>query len=116
MYKAVVIEDIHIHIRGQLHAVRMSSYKRNILGILGDTHARDGGISQRDIAKATSTSEKTIGARDLQVTTQGALDKRILWSVNIEKPILAHNSRKGQHKPPHGCDHEILMLDLAKFI
>ena len=37
----------------------MSSDKRVILDILGGTHARDGGIQQRDIAKATSTSEKT---------------------------------------------------------
>jgi hypothetical protein len=36
------------------------------------------GSTQRDIAKATSTSEKTVGARNLQVTTQGALEKRIL--------------------------------------
>ena len=78
MYKAVVIEDIPIHIRSQLQDVRMSSDKRNILDILGGMYASDGGMQQRDIAKATSTSGKTSGARDLQVTIQGALDKRIL--------------------------------------
>ena len=94
MYKAVVIEDIHIHIRGQLHAVRMSSYKRNILGILGDTHARDGGISQRDIAKATSTSEKTTRVRNLQGTMHRTLDNRIMRSMNNVKQIMAPNPRK----------------------
>ena len=68
MYKAVVIEDIPIHIWSQLHVVRMSLDKRNVLDILGGTHARNGGIQQWDIAKATSTSGKTSGTRDLQVT------------------------------------------------
>ena len=93
MYKTVVIKDIHIHIRSHLH-VSMSSDKRIILDILGGTLARDGGIQQRDIAKATSTSEKTTRARNLQGTTQGALDKRILRPVNNVKQILAPNSRK----------------------
>ena len=94
MYKAVVIGDIPIHIQSQLHVFRMSTDKRNILNILGGTHARDGGITQRDIEKATSASEKTIRARNLQGTMQGALDKRILRPVNNVKQILAHNSRK----------------------
>ena len=68
MYKVIVIKDIQIHTRGQLHVVRMSLDKGNILDILGGTHAHDGGIHQRDIAKATSASRKTTGARDLQVT------------------------------------------------
>ena len=93
MYKAVVIKDIHIHIRSHLN-VSMSSDKRIILDILGGTLARDGRIQQRDIAKATSTSEKTTRARNLQGTTQGALDKRILRPVNNVKQILAPNSRK----------------------
>ena len=63
----------------------MSSDKRNVLDILGGAHARDGGIQQWHIAKATSTSKKSTGARDLKVTTQGALDERILRSVNILK-------------------------------
>ena len=78
MYKAVVIKDMHIHIESQLHVVYMSSDKRIILDILGGTHARDGRIQQRDIAKATSTSEETTRVRNLQGITQGALDKRIL--------------------------------------
>jgi hypothetical protein len=44
--------------------------------------------TQRDIAKAISTSEKTARARNLQVTTQGALDKRILQqnlALNLEE-------------------------------
>ena len=94
MYKAVVIKDIHIHIQSHLHVVSMSSDKRIILDILGGTHAHDGGIQQRDIAKATSSSEKTTRARNLQGTTQGALDKRILWPVNNVKQIPAPNSRK----------------------
>ena len=57
MYKAIVIKDIHIHIQSHLHVVSMSLDKRIILDILGGTLARDGGIQQRDIAKATSTSE-----------------------------------------------------------
>ena len=44
----------------------MSLDKRNIIDILGGTHARDGRIPQRDIEKATSTSEKTTGTRNLQ--------------------------------------------------
>ena len=94
MYKAVVIKDIHIHIQSHLHVVSMSSDKRIILDILGGTLARDGRIQQRDIAKATSTSEKTTRARNVQGTTQGALDKRILQPVNNVKQILALNSRK----------------------
>ena len=94
MYKAVVIKDIQIHIQSQLHAVRKGSDKRNIKDILGVTHACDGGIPQQDIAKATSTSEKTTRARDLKVATQGALDKRMLRSVNIVKQNLALNSRQ----------------------
>ena len=86
----------------------MSSDKRNIADILGGTHARDGGISQRDIPKATSTSEKTTRARNLQGTMQGALDKRILRPVNNVKQILALNSRKAYYKSPDGCDHENL--------
>ena len=82
MYKAVVIKDIHIHIQSHLHVVSMSSDKRIILDILGGTLARDGRIQQQDIAKATSTSEKTTRARNLQGTMQGALDKRILRPVN----------------------------------
>ena len=78
MYKEVVIKDLRIHIQSQLHVVSRSSDKRIILDILGGTHARDGVIHQRDIVKATSTSGKTSRARDLQVTIQGALDKRIL--------------------------------------
>ena len=58
MYKAVVIEDIPIHIWGRLHVVPMSSDKRNILDIPGGTHACDGGLLQWDIAKATSMSGK----------------------------------------------------------
>ena len=92
--KAVVIKDIHIHIQSHLHVVSMSSDKRIILDILGGTLARDGRIQQRDIAKATSTSEKTTRARNLQGTTQGALDKRILRPMNNVKQILAPNSRK----------------------
>ena len=95
MYKTVVIEDIPIHMRGKLHVARMSSDKSNIVDIPGGTHARDGRLQQRNIAKAISMSGKTSGVRNLQMATQGALDKRILRSVNIEKPILAHNSRKG---------------------
>ena len=114
MYKAVVIEDIQIHIRDQLHDVRMSSDKRIILYILGGTHARDGGIQQQDIAKATSTLEKTIRVRNLQGMMQGALDKRIRRPVNNVKQILALNPRKAQYKSPGGCDHEILRLELAK--
>ena len=68
--------------------------KRNITDILGVTYPHDGGIQQWGIAKATSMSEKTTRVRDLQVTTQGALDKRILRSVNIVKQNLAPNSRK----------------------
>ena len=94
MYIAVVIEDIPIHIQSQLHVVSMSLDKRNIIDILGGTFARDGGIQQRDIEKATSTSKKTTRARNLQGTTQGALDKRILRLVNIVKQILTLNSRK----------------------
>ena len=78
MYKAVVIKDIPIHMRGQLHVVHKCSDKGNIADILGGAHARDGGIQQRGITKATSMSEKTTRARNLQGTTQGALDKRIL--------------------------------------
>ena len=77
MYKAVVIEDIQIHIQSILHAVSMSSDKRNIPYILGGMYASDGGMQQRDIAKATSSSKITIGARDLQGITQGAPDRRI---------------------------------------
>ena len=77
MYKAVVIKDIHIHIHSHLHIVSRSSDKRIILDILGDTHAHDGRIQQRYIAKATSSSEKTTRARNLQGMTQGALDRRI---------------------------------------
>ena len=69
MYKAVVIKDIHIHIQSHLHVVSMSSDKRIILDILGGTLARGGRIQQRDITKATSTSEKTTRARNLQRTT-----------------------------------------------
>ena len=94
MYKTVVIKDIQIHTQSQLHVVSMRSDKRIILDILGGTLARDGRIQQRDIAKATSTSEKTTRARNLQGTTQGALDKRILRPVNNVKQILAPNSRK----------------------
>ena len=94
MYKVVVIKDIQIHIQSQLHVVSMSSDKRIILDILGGRLARDGGIQQQDIAKATSTSEKTTRARNLQGTMQGALDKRILRPVNNVKQILALNSRK----------------------
>lgn len=94
MYKAAVIKDIPIHMRGQLHDVHKSSDKRNIADILGDVHPRDGGIQQRGIAKATPAAGKTTRVRDLQMATQGALDKRILQSVNIDKPILAQNSRK----------------------
>ena len=94
MYKAVVIKDIQIHIQSHLHVVSMSSDKRIILDILGGTLARDGGIQQRDIAKATSTSEKTTRARNLQGTMQGALDKRILRPVIKVKQILGLNSRK----------------------
>ena len=72
----------------------MSLDKGIILDILGGTLARDGGIQQRDIAKASSTSEKTSRARNLQGTTQGALDKRIPRPVKNVKQILAHNSRK----------------------
>ena len=72
----------------------MSSDKRNIPDILASTHARDGEITQRDIANATLMSGKTSGARNLQMATQGALDKRILQSVNIVKQNLALNSRK----------------------
>ena len=63
----------------------MSSDKRIILDILGGTLARDGGIQQRDLAKAISTSEKTTRARNLQGTMQGALDKRILRPMNNVK-------------------------------
>ena len=94
MYKAIVIKDIHIHIQSNLHVVSMSSDKRIILDILGGKLARDGGIQQRDIAKATSTSEKTTRARNVQGTTQGALDKRILRPMNNVKQIPAPNSRK----------------------
>ena len=94
MYKTIVIKDIHIHIQSHLHVVSMSSDKRIILDILGGTLARDGGIQQRDIAKATSASEKTTRTRNLQGTMQGALDKRILRPVNNVKQILAPNSRK----------------------
>ena len=94
MYKTVVIKDIHIHIQSHLHVVSMSSDKRNIADILGGAHARDGGIQQRDIAKATSMSGKTSGMRALKVMVQGALDKRILRSMNIVKQILALNLRK----------------------
>ena len=76
MYKAVVIKDLRIHIQSQLHVVSRSSDKRIILDILGGTHAHDGRIQQRDIAKATSSSEKTTRARNLQGTTQGALDMK----------------------------------------
>ena len=114
MYKAVIIKYIKIHIQSQSHVVSMSSDKRIILDILGDTHARDGGIQQRDIAKATSSSEKTTRARNLQGTTQGALDKRILGPVNNVKQILSPNSRKAYYKSLDGCDHEILRLELAK--
>ena len=72
----------------------MSPDKRIILDILGGTLARDGRIQQRDIAKATSMSEKTTRARNLQGTMQGGLDKRILRPVNNVKQILASNSRK----------------------
>jgi hypothetical protein len=78
----------------------------------------DGGeIQQRDIAKATPTSEKTFGARNLQGTTQGALDKRILRSVSIVQQNLALNLKKGggKFRTPGGCDHENLMLELVKF-
>ena len=85
MYKAVVIEDTPLHMRGHLHDVHMSSHKRNIIDILGGTHARDVGIQQRDIVKATSTSKITTGARDLHVTAQGGLDMRIPRSVNSVK-------------------------------
>ena len=94
MYKLVVIKDIHIHIQSHLHVVNMNSNERIILDILGGTLARDGGIQQRDIAKATSTSEKTTTVRNMRGTTQGALDKRILRPVNNVKQILASNSRK----------------------
>ena len=52
------------------------------LDTLGGTQARGGGIQQWDIAIATSMSEKTTEARQLQVTTQGTLDIRIMCSVN----------------------------------
>jgi hypothetical protein len=45
-------------------------------------------------SKGYITSEKTTGARNLQETTQGALDKRILWSVNTVKQNLALISKK----------------------
>ena len=64
MYKTVVIEDIPIHMRGKLYAARMSSDKSNIVDIPGGTHARDGRLQQRNIAKATSASVKTSGARN----------------------------------------------------
>ena len=108
MYKAVVIKDIHIHIQSHLHVLSMSSDKRIILDILGGTLAHDGGIQQRDIEKATSTSKKTTRARNLQGTTQGALNKRIQRSVNNVKQILALNSRKASYESPDGCDHENL--------
>ena len=94
MYRAVVIKDIHIHIQSHLHVVSMSSDKRIILDILGGTLARDGRIQQRDTTKATSTSEKTTRATNLQGTTHGALDKRVLRPVNNVKQILTLNSRK----------------------
>ena len=59
-----------------MHVVSRSSDKRIILDILGGTHACDGRIQQQDIAKATSSSEKTTRARNLQGTTQGALDMK----------------------------------------
>ena len=48
---------------------------------LGGAQARGKELHNEDIAKATSTSEKTFGARNLQGTMQGVLDKRILRSV-----------------------------------
>ena len=83
MYKAVVIKDILIHVQSQLHVVSMSSDKRIILDILGGTPARDGGIQQQDIAKATTTLEKTHEAWHLHVMMHGALHMRIMRSVTI---------------------------------
>ena len=94
MYKVVVIKDLRIHIQSQLHAVSLSLDKRKTLDILGGTHACDGGIQQWDIAKATSASGETTRIRNLEGTTQGALDKRITRPVNNVKQTLAPNSRK----------------------
>ena len=73
MYKAVVIKDILIHMRGQLHVFHKSSDKRNIADILGGAHARDGGIQQWDIAKATSMSGKTSRVRKFASGDAGCL-------------------------------------------
>ena len=50
--------------------------------MLSGTQARGGRIQQRDIAKATSTLEKTGEAWYLHESTRRILDKRILWSVD----------------------------------
>ena len=63
--------------------------------MLGGTQARGGGIQQRDIAKATSTSEKTAEVGYLQETTRGILDKRILRSVDTLVQNLVFDERRG---------------------
>ena len=64
----------------QQRIARVQKYTQ--LDKLGGAQVRGEELHNEDIAKATSTSEKTFGARNLQGTTQGVLDKkRILRSV-----------------------------------
>ena len=63
----------------QRQTARVPKYTQ--LDKLGGAQARGKELHNEDIAKATSTSEKTFGVRNLQGTMQGVLDKRILRSV-----------------------------------
>ena len=104
-----------MHRFGQQRIAQVPKYTQ--LDKLGGAQARSEELHNEDIAKATSTSEKTFGARNLQRTTQGVLDNKDHAVRGVEQQNLAHLEARGDiFRTPGGRDHENLMSMLVKFI